>query len=76
MENPEQWQKVKHIVGSVLEKLPHQRAAYLDQVCRSDRALRTDIESLLNAYESSPNTGEESLDAQEIPRRRRFRLRC
>ena len=26
MENPEQWQKVKQIVGSVLEKLPEQRA--------------------------------------------------
>src|SRR5215470_10903936 len=53
MENPEQWQKVKQIVGSVLEKLPEQRAAYLDQVCGSDRALRSEIESLLSAYESS-----------------------
>ena len=53
MENPAQWQKVKQIVGSVLEKLPEQRAAYLDEVCGSDCALRSEIESLLNAYESS-----------------------
>ena len=53
MENPEQWQKVKQIVGSVLEKLSDQRAAYLDEVCGSDRALRSEVESLVSAYESS-----------------------
>src|SRR6266851_1678577 len=53
MENPEQWQKVKQIVGSVLEKLPNQRAAYLDEVCGPDRALRSEVESLLSAYQSS-----------------------
>jgi len=64
MENPEQWQKVKQIVGSVLEKLPEQRAAYLDQVCGSDGALRSEIESLLSAYESSHGLPEPSEEAQ------------
>jgi serine/threonine protein kinase len=60
VENPEQWQKVKQIVGSVLEKLPAQRAAYLDEVCGSDRALRSEIESLLAASESSHGLSEPS----------------
>ena len=60
MENPEQWQKVKQILGSVLEKLPDQRAAYLDDVCGSDLDLRSEIESLLAAYESSPPLTEPS----------------
>jgi len=64
MENPEQWQKVKKIVGSVLEKLPDQRDAYLDEVCGSDHALRSEIESLLAAYESSHGLPESSEEAK------------
>ena len=64
MENPEQWQKVKQIVGSVLEKLPEQRAAYLDEVCGSDRALRSEVESLVGAYESSHGLSEPSKEME------------
>jgi eukaryotic-like serine/threonine-protein kinase len=64
MENPEQWQKLKQIVGSVLEKLPNQRAAYLDEVCGSDRALRSEVESLLSAYESSHVLSEPSKETE------------
>jgi len=64
MENPEQWQKVKQIVGSVLEKLPNQRAAYLDEVCGPDRALRSEVESLLSAYQSSHVLSEPSKETE------------
>ena len=64
MENPEQWQKVKQIVGSVLEKLPDQRAAYLDEICGSDSALRSEVESLLSAYESSHMLSEPSKEME------------
>ncbi|HET7149816.1 MAG TPA: serine/threonine-protein kinase [Candidatus Acidoferrum sp.] len=64
MENPEQWQKVKQIVGSVLEKLPEQRAAYLDEVCGSDHALRSEVESLVGAYESSHGLSEPSKEME------------
>ena len=66
MENPGHWQRVKQIVGSVLEKLPEQRAAYLDQVCASDSGLRSEIESLLNAYESSHGLPEPFEEAQVV----------
>lgn len=66
MENPGQWQKVKQIVGSVLEKLPDQRSAYLDEVCGSDRVLRSEVESLVSAYESSHVLSEPPEETQVV----------
>src|SRR5215831_1257629 len=53
MEKLEQWQKVKEIVGSVLEHPVAERRAYLDQICSPDSDLRAEVESLLSAYSDS-----------------------
>jgi eukaryotic-like serine/threonine-protein kinase len=53
MEKLGQWQKVKEIVGSVLERPAAERRAYLDQVCSHDSELRAEVESLLSAYPDS-----------------------
>ncbi len=53
MEKLGQWQKVKEIVGSVLERPAAERSAYLDQVCSHDSELRAEVESLLSAYPDS-----------------------
>ena len=53
MEKLEQWQKVKEIVGSVLEHPVAERRAYLDQICSPDSDLRAEVESLLYAYPDS-----------------------
>jgi eukaryotic-like serine/threonine-protein kinase len=53
MEKPEQWKKVKKIVGSVLERPEAARRAYLDQVCSDDSELRAEVESLLAAHAGS-----------------------
>jgi serine/threonine-protein kinase len=53
MEKLQQWQKVKEIVGSALERPAAERPAYLDQVCSGDMALRKEVESLLAAYPDS-----------------------
>ncbi len=58
MEKPQQWQKVKEIVGSALERPPAQRAAYVDQACSQDRELRKEVESLLSAYQDSNRLSE------------------
>src|SRR5215831_6492273 len=50
MEKPQQWQRVKEIVGSVLERPAAERSAYLDQACAQDSDLRAEVESLLSAY--------------------------
>jgi serine/threonine protein kinase/Tfp pilus assembly protein PilF len=53
MPNPQQWQKIKEIVGAALEREPSQRSAFLDEACSRDSALRVEIDSLLSAYDNT-----------------------
>jgi eukaryotic-like serine/threonine-protein kinase len=53
MEKLQQWQRVKEIVGSALERPPAERAAFLDQACSQDSELRKEVESLLLAYQDA-----------------------
>ena len=50
MEKPEQWPKIKEIVGAALEREPHKRSAFLDEACAHDGELRAEVESLLAAH--------------------------
>ena len=58
MEKLQQWQKVKEIVGSALERPLSERSAYLDQVCAQDVELRSEVESLLSAYRNADGLSE------------------
>ena len=58
MEKPQQWQKVKEVVGSALELPAAERAAYVDQACSQDQELRKEVESLLSAYRESGRLSE------------------
>jgi len=51
---PERWQQVKEVLQSVLELAPSERAAFLDQACDDDQALRQEVESLLAADDGIP----------------------
>jgi serine/threonine protein kinase len=53
MPNPEQWLKIKEIVGAALEREPAQRSAFLDQACSNDSVLRAEVDSLLSAYDDA-----------------------
>ena len=53
MEESDQWQRIKGIVGAALEKEPSERSAYLDQACSMNGPLRQEIDSLLAAYEKA-----------------------
>jgi eukaryotic-like serine/threonine-protein kinase len=53
MERLEQWQKIKEIVGSALERPPADRAAFLNEVCSENAELRAEVESLLAAHGKS-----------------------
>jgi serine/threonine protein kinase/predicted negative regulator of RcsB-dependent stress response len=44
---PERWQQVKMIFNAVLEQAPDRRAAFLDEACAGDEALRREVASLL-----------------------------
>ncbi|MCP3961609.1 MAG: serine/threonine protein kinase [bacterium] len=50
---PERWQRVEKLVQASLGREAHQRVAFLDATCRGDRALREEVESLLDAYEGA-----------------------
>jgi len=43
----ERWQQIDTIFKSALERAPSERAAFLDEVCRSDATLRSEVESLI-----------------------------
>jgi hypothetical protein len=45
--SPEQWQRIEQLFQSALELEPSKRAAYLNQACGDDEALRHEVESLL-----------------------------
>lgn len=51
--NTENWQKVKEVFYSALNKPEADRAAYLDEVCSGEPAFRSEVEMLLNSYETS-----------------------
>ncbi|HEX5883472.1 MAG TPA: serine/threonine-protein kinase, partial [Pyrinomonadaceae bacterium] len=44
---PDRWRKVDELFEAALERKPQERAAFLDQVCGSDRDLRREVEKML-----------------------------
>jgi len=47
---PERWQQVEGIYYAALDRPVNERAAFLDQACGSDAALRKQVEALLKAH--------------------------
>ncbi|MBV8553428.1 MAG: serine/threonine protein kinase [Acidobacteriaceae bacterium] len=50
---PEEWQHVKRILDAALDIAPDDQAAFLDQACEGDSALRSEVESLLVSFANS-----------------------
>ena len=50
-----QWQRVKDIFSSALEREPAQRSAFLAEACGEDGALRQEVESLLASHQEPPD---------------------
>ena len=46
---PARWQQVKNLLAQALEASPSERPALLERICAGDSALRSEIESLLEA---------------------------
>lgn len=58
MASPDQWPRIKEIVGAALEREPGERTAFLDQACSTDTALRSEVESLIAAHAASDELSE------------------
>jgi Tol biopolymer transport system component len=48
---PERWQHIDKLLGEALELEASERAAFLDQACAGDEAMRRKVEALLAAHE-------------------------
>ncbi len=49
--DPERWLRVKQMFEAAVEQDPARRAAFLDEACSGDPALRTEVEALLAGHE-------------------------
>ena len=47
------WNRVKEVIEGALEQAPSERARFVHQTCGDDRALQSEVESLLNAMEQA-----------------------
>src|SRR5262245_31378418 len=47
---PERWQQVDRLLDEALELSPLERAAFLDQACAGNPALREDVDAVLEAH--------------------------
>src|SRR5215467_15870190 len=63
------WDRVKQVFQAALEREPHDRAAYVRDMCGKDRGLLAEVESLLATHEEAGSFAErpaiEGLDALE-----------
>ena len=71
MARPEQWARVKEIVGAALECEPDSLHTYLDEACSDDEQLRAEVDSLIAAYRqphglATQSWSEELIDAPEV----------
>ena len=61
METKREWERIKELFGAALERDPRERAAFLSQACGQDVTLREEVESLLQAHDSTDPLLEEPL---------------
>ena len=61
---PERWEKVREVLGQVLELAPEKRDQFLDAACQNDHSLRSQVESLLSSDESARSSFLQSVPAQ------------
>jgi eukaryotic-like serine/threonine-protein kinase len=54
------WDRVKGVFQSALERSPDARPAFLDGACGDDRSLRVEVESLLRAHEEAGSFAEQA----------------
>src|SRR5262249_9148360 len=46
---PERWKQIDQLLEAALDRLPGERAAFLNQACAGDEALRREVEALLSS---------------------------
>ena len=62
----DRWQQIEDLFHRAVELAPESRAAFLDEACAADEALRVEVESLL-IHDSTDDTTFEGPPPDEIP---------
>src|SRR5437763_7444612 len=57
--NAPSWDRVKEVFQEILERPPHERAAYVLALCGDDAVLRAEVESLLATHEAAGSFAEQ-----------------
>lgn len=65
---PERWQQIKEVFQTACERHAAARAAYLDEACAGDPALRAEVESLLSALRQAADFLEKPAPEKFAPR--------
>src|SRR5262245_37234912 len=52
---PERWRQINDLLQLVIERAPEERAAFLEEACHGDEALRRELESLISYDERVEN---------------------
>jgi serine/threonine protein kinase len=58
--NSDRWQQIEAVLQAALDRPQRERAAYLDEICEEDDALRREALSLVKAYENAGEFIEQS----------------
>jgi hypothetical protein len=61
---PERWQEVEAVLQAALDRLPQDRASFLDEACAGDDELRDEATSLIGAYDEAGDFIEQPAIAQ------------
>ena len=61
----DQWDRVKQIFQSALDRAPQERSAFVREACGDDGEVRTEVESLLLAHQEAGNFAESGLGMRD-----------
>jgi serine/threonine protein kinase/Tol biopolymer transport system component len=64
---PDRWRKVQEVFAAATEREPESRAAYLEEACRDDPELKTEVESLLSSLGAAASGFLESPAIEGVP---------
>jgi hypothetical protein len=62
----DQWDRVKQILQSALDRTPEERAAFVREACGEDHHVRTEVESLLLAHQQAGGFAEMGVGIRDL----------
>jgi serine/threonine protein kinase len=62
---PEQWQEVESVLQAALDRPPHERSSFLDEVCAGNKQMKAEATSLIDAYHEAGDFIEQPAIAQD-----------